>query len=68
MSAPMKGSMVQRPSKSKNAASRNHNILENEASKSGNAKKFDLETESKFINKNLTTLGRIFSILSNRKL
>lgn len=31
-------------------------------------KKFDLETESKFINKNLTTLGRIFSILSNRKL
>ena len=31
-------------------------------------KRFDLETESKFINKNLTTLGRIFSILSNRKL
>jgi len=30
-------------------------------------KLFDLETESKFINKNLTTLGRIFSILSNRK-
>ena len=27
-----------------------------------------LETESKFINKNLTTLGRIFAILSNRKL
>ena len=27
-----------------------------------------IETESKFINKNLTTLGRIFSILSNRKL
>jgi len=31
-------------------------------------KLFDLETESKFINKNLTTLGRIFSIISNRKL
>ena len=28
-------------------------------------KVFDLETESKFINKNLTTLGRIFTILSN---
>jgi hypothetical protein len=31
-------------------------------------KVFDLETESKFINKNLTTLGRVFGILSNRKL
>ena len=29
---------------------------------------YDLETESKFINKNLTTLGRIFAILSNRKI
>jgi len=28
-------------------------------------KVYDLETESKFINKNLTTLGRIFTILSN---
>lgn len=31
-------------------------------------KAYDLETESKFINKNLTTLGRVFAILSNRKL
>ena len=29
---------------------------------------YDLDTESKFINKNLTTLGRIFAILSNRKI
>ena len=29
---------------------------------------YDLDTESKFINKNLTTLGRIFAILSSRKL
>jgi hypothetical protein len=31
-------------------------------------KNFSVETEAKFINKNLTTLGRIFAILSNRKL
>ena len=31
-------------------------------------KEYDLDTEGKFINKNLTTLGRIFAILSNRKL
>ena len=31
-------------------------------------KEYDLETEGKHINKNLTTLGRIFAILSNRKL
>lgn len=31
-------------------------------------KLYDLETESKHINKNLTTLGRIFGILSNRTL
>jgi len=31
-------------------------------------KVYDVETEAKFINKNLTTLGRIFAILSNRKL
>jgi len=31
----------------------------------GAGKLYDLETESKFINKNLTTLGRIFGILSN---
>jgi hypothetical protein len=34
---------------------------------SGNQKIYDLETESTFINKNLTTLGRIFAILSSRK-
>jgi hypothetical protein len=28
----------------------------------------DVETEAKFINKNLTTLGRVFQILSNRKI
>lgn len=31
-------------------------------------KLYDLDTESKHINKNLTTIGRIFGILSNRKL
>jgi hypothetical protein len=31
-------------------------------------KMYDVETEGKFINKNLTTLGRVFAILSNRKL
>jgi hypothetical protein len=31
-------------------------------------KMYDLETESCFINKNLTTLGRIFAILASRKL
>ena len=31
-------------------------------------KLYDVETEGKFINKNLTTLGRVFAILSNRKL
>jgi len=31
-------------------------------------KLYNLDTESKFINKNLTTVGRIFGILSNRKL
>lgn len=31
-------------------------------------KTYDLETESKFINKNLTTLGRVLAILANRKL
>ena len=34
-------------------------------SQAGGLKMQDLETEAKFINKNLTTLGRIFSILSN---
>ena len=28
----------------------------------------DLETESKYINKNLTTLGRVLAILGNKKL
>lgn len=31
-------------------------------------KLYDLDTESKHINKNLTTIGRIFGILSNRTL
>jgi len=34
----------------------------------GKEKAFNVETEAKFINKNLTTLGRIFQILSNRKI
>jgi hypothetical protein len=46
-------------------------IFSNEISvtnKQTKEKIYDLETESKFINKNLTTLGRIFAILSNRKI
>ena len=31
-------------------------------------KTHDLETESKFINQNLTTLGRVLAILGNKKL
>ena len=31
-------------------------------------KQYDVETEGRFINKNLTTLGRVFAILSKRKL
>jgi len=53
----------------KKGNSRNHNVYENDPTrKSTSTKKYDLETESRFINKNLTTLGRIFCILSNRKL
>ena len=43
-------------------------LREQKAQSPYKVKSYDLETESKFINKNLTTLGRVFSILSNRKL
>ena len=38
------------------------------ASRTKEGAPFDQKTEAKFINQSLTTLGRIFSILSNRKL